>query len=661
MKTMILLRLALSYFKGARSFVLDAEGKEVRVYGTNEAGKTTLFDAFLWLFFHKDSENKADFGIKTLDNGKPLHNLEHSVEGSFLIDGRRRTFKKVFKEKWQQKRGTATSEFSGHTTDYFIDGVPVSKKEYDEEVQSIVSEDVFKLLTNPFHFHDHMHWRDRLKMLLTVCGDVSDEDVINGTSSLKGLLAILDGRSIEQHRKMIAARQTQINDELKLIPVRINEANRSMPELPQEGEQFYRAIIGNIREIIEQKQAEISRIQSGGEVTVKQNRIREIEGELLQFKNDLQGNTLEIVAAKRRGVDRTKRDIEEIRFDIESKQNRIKRNNENIQNYESERENLRARWTKRNDEQFEAHGHDETCTTCGQAMPADRIAEAHRKAEESFNISKARDLEAISTKGKNARTECERLQQENKAHESEIDQLFAKLEHERTNLAASEQSLAESETSVTDVESHPEYTAKRSEIAAIRAEIAALQESTVQAVAGVKSEIDDHQRHIAELERESAKFELAESTKARIAELEQQEKELAAEFERLAHELFLTEEFTRAKTAMLEGRINSKFKLARFKLFKEQINGGLEDTCVATYKGVPFDAGLNNAARINVGLDIINTLAEHFEVVVPIYVDNAESVVELIETVGQKISLIVSEKDKKLRVETIGEVMKEAV
>lgn len=128
MKTLKLLRLALDYFKGAISFVLDAEGKEVRVYGTNEAGKTTLFDAFLWLFFHKDSQNKADFGIKTLQNGKEMHNMEHSVEGSFLIDGRRRTFKKVFKEVWSKKRGSASTEFSGHTTDYFVDGVPVSKK-----------------------------------------------------------------------------------------------------------------------------------------------------------------------------------------------------------------------------------------------------------------------------------------------------------------------------------------------------------------------------------------------------------------------------------------------------------------------------------------------------------------------------------------------------
>lgn len=46
-------------------------------------------------------------------------------------------------------------------------------------------------------------------------------------------------------------------------------------------------------------------------------------------------------------------------------------------------------------------------------------------------------------------------------------------------------------------------------------------------------------------------------------------------------------------------------------MFAEQINGGLQEVCETTYKGVPFSS-LNNAARINVGIDIINTLSTHY-------------------------------------------------
>jgi hypothetical protein len=661
MKEMRLLRLVLEYFKGARNFTLDAQGKEVRIYGTNEAGKTTLFDGFLWLAFHKDSNNKAEFGIKTLEKGKALHNLEHAVEGSFLIDGRRRTFRKAFKEKWTKTRGSASTEFSGHTTDYFVDLVPVSKTEYDAEIRQIVSEDIFKLLTNPFYFHEHLHYKDRLKVLLEVCGDVSDEEVISGTKKLKGLSEILDGRSTEQHRKMVAARQTKINDELKDIPIRISEANRSMPELEGLDDIAIAARLQTLGEEMEAKRAEISRIQSGGEVTVKQNRIREIEGELLLLKNQLQGVTLEIVAARRRGVSSIQREIDEIRFDIDSKKNKVSRNVGTIQRLESEANDLRERFGKRDAAVFNGHGPNDNCSACGQTLPAEQVEEAHKKAEEAFNLSKSRDLEAIRAQGKTAVSESERFQTENKTLESEIDQLFARLDQERKNLELSNASLAESEASVTDVESHPDYIAKRSEIATVRAEIQSLQKSVESSVSAVRLEMSVLSTDSSSLQQDLAKFSLAEKARERISELDDQEKALAAEYERLAHELYLTEEFTRAKTAMMEERINSKFKLARFKLFKDQINGGLEDTCVATYKGVPFDSGLNNAAQINVGLDIINTLSEHYGVSVPIFIDNAESVVELIETAGQKVSLIVSEKDKHLRVETVGDSMKEAV
>ena len=73
--------------------------------------------------------------------------------------------------------------------------------------------------------------------------------------------------------------------------------------------------------------------------------------------------------------------------------------------------------------------------------------------------------------------------------------------------------------------------------------------------------------------------------------------------------------------------------------------------CKTIYEGVPYDEGLNNAARINVGLDIINTLSEHYGIRAPIFVDNAEAVTKLNETDSQLISLIVSEQDKTLRVE----------
>ena len=174
-----LLSLKLKNFKGIKSLELKADGEDLKIYGENATGKTSIYDAFLWLLFDKDSQNKADFAIKTLDkDNNVIHHLDHEVEGTFDVGGEQIVLRKVYRERWVKKRGSATEEFSGHERDHYIDGVPVKKREYDERVAQVAPEDRFKLLTSPTYFNEQLHWQDRRQALLEVCGDISDEDVI---------------------------------------------------------------------------------------------------------------------------------------------------------------------------------------------------------------------------------------------------------------------------------------------------------------------------------------------------------------------------------------------------------------------------------------------------------------------------------------------------
>ena len=70
------------------------------------------------------------------------------------------------------------------------------------------------------------------------------------------------------------------------------------------------------------------------------------------------------------------------------------------------------------------------------------------------------------------------------------------------------------------------------------------------------------------------------------------------------------------------------------------INGGVEECCETLYNGVPYSTGLNTGHKIIVGLDIINTLSEHYGFRPPIFVDNAESVTDLPEMQAQVIRLV---------------------
>ena len=256
-------KLVLTNFKGIKSFTLDAQGQDVNIWGDNATGKTTLYDAFLWLLFDKDSQNRKDFEIKTIGpDGEYIHGLDHSVEATLEIDGAEiLTLKKVYMEKWTKKRGSPKAEFTGHTTDYYIDGVPVKKSDYDAKIASIADENIFKLLTSPKYFNEQLHWQERRKLLLQVCGDISDGDVIASDSSLTQLPAILGNRSIDDHRKIIAARRTEINKELERIPVRIDEVQRGLPDIAGIDQAGTAARIAKLKEEIKAKQEQLVRLE----------------------------------------------------------------------------------------------------------------------------------------------------------------------------------------------------------------------------------------------------------------------------------------------------------------------------------------------------------------------------------------------------------------
>lgn len=655
MKQITLISLTLRNFKGLRDFVLDADGKNISAYGDNATGKTTLFDGFVWILFGKDSQNRTDFEIKGLDeNGKVVeHGLQHEVEAILMVDRRRRSFKKVFAEKWTRKRGQAAAEFGGHTTDYYVDGVPVKQGQYKAEIDALISEDIFKLLTNPAYFNEILKPDARRKVLLDVCGDMTDAEIIQGNKQLAPLADILGDRSLEDHRKVIAARRSEINKELDKIPVRIDEARRSMPDVSDLDAELLQEDIDTMRGRVDAKTAELQRIHSGGELSSKEIRLREINAELAEIKQVIQADGLQAVAVQRGWIGQLKGEASELQSRLNTVQRGAERYKGLITRADSQVNRLRAEWTSLDSLQYPVHEHqhDANCPTCGQTLPDDQVQSAKDKALEAFNLDKSKRLEAISADGKLAAAEKNELENSLKELESEMGKLQEEIASKAAEVMAAEATLQSLQTNIADPADNTKYQSKQREAETVRAEIEQLRSSAADAIGKVQAEIRLIRAQVDDLEADKAKLAAVSATEKRIAELSEEERKLAGEFEKLEHELFLTEEFTRTKVSLLESKINSKFKFARFRLFEEQINGGLKDVCKTLFNGVPYEGGLNNAARINVGLDIINTLGQHYGFSAPIFVDNAEAVTQLISTDSQVIRLVVSEDDKKLRLE----------
>jgi DNA repair exonuclease SbcCD ATPase subunit len=664
---MRLISLSLNNFKGIRNFTLDAQGEDVSGYGDNATGKTTLSDAFMWLLFDKDSANRKDFEIKTLGpDGKPEHGLDHSVEAVLeLEDGSHLALKKVFKEKWTKKRGSATAEFTGHTTDHFIDGVPVKKGEYDARIANIASEDIFKLLTSPTYFNEHLHWQDRREILLQVCGDISDGDVLDSLATLQNkdqmlaLTNILNTRSLDDHRKIIQARRTEINKELDKIPVRIDEADMAKPDISTvNNPKALQADIKVVKESIKKENEKLARLESGGEVAEKTKKLREIEAEILNLTSKARAENVEKIKELQAKASDIQMRIVNHTSMVNSIEETNRDRNRQILLLTEQKEKLRKKWYQQAQEEFEPPEQSNICPTCGQPIPEEQLQAAIEKAKTEFNLRKAEQLESINAEGKQLKAQIEELRQKIADAEkiaAESEENIRPLKTELDSIEAQIEALRREESIKYDPEIR-ELTEKK---ATIEQEIESLKAGNTEAREKVVDGIQELEEILSTLEECQAKVKMRKSLDDRIEKLKAQEKKLAAEYERLEGELYLTEEFIRQKVSLLEEKINSKFEMARFKLFNVLVNGAVEECCETTYQGVPFGS-LNNGARINVGLDIIRTLAKHYNFYPPIFIDNREAVTSLIDMGDQQvISLIVSEKDKELRVEIEGEKEKE--
>ena len=628
-------RLLLQNFKGIKYLEINADGTNLKIYGDNATGKTTVFDAFTWVLFGKDSLGRSDFGIKTQDeNGNVIHNLEHTVECELAIDNSILTLKKIYAEKWTKKRGSAEADFSGHETKHFINEVPSTKKEYEQKIAMYIDESLFKTITNPLYFNEHLKWQDRRAILLSLCNEnISDEDILARSPEFSPLLDELKGRTVQEYSKIIKGKQTAINDELKAIPQRISEATLAIPEVV-EIDEIEKA---NIEKKIADLNDEILVIKNGSGAIDTESELRELR----EKKRRMESSKCDVSALNQELFD-AKINLKNTESEINSCRQRIVTLNTYIEYLTKQADALRKDWHEVNGKQYTDSG---ICPTCGQSLPEEQIEAAKVK----FNTTRAETLETITDKGKRVKAEIEEREKHRIAEAEKIDNLQAKANEYTAEINRLTASIEKAKAEFEDL--------RLNELIAINEHIAEVEKKAHNSTDDIQSKIYPIQEQIVtekaklvEIDKAIASRDLAERQKQRIAELSADEKRLAGEYAELDKIAFLVDKFTKYKVDLLSEEINSHFQYAKFKLFDEQINGGIAECCETTYKGVDY-SDLNNAARISVGIDIINTLCKLNDKFAPVIVDNAESVTSILPTTSQMICLVVSADDDALRVE----------
>ena len=635
MRKILLKNMKLRNFKGISSLDIAFNLTDTNIYGRNATGKTTIVDAFMWLFFNKDSKGSADFDIKTKTaEGNYVHNLEHTVEAIIEVDGTETKFMKLYKEKYTKQRGSTTATFTGHTTDYFVDDVPKKKKEYEEIVNQLLDSKFFQIITDPLYFNEKMKWQDRRKLLIDICGDVSDELVISSNDELAPLIGVLGTKSIDDYRLQLKSQMKPINEELKAIPIKINEANLAIPkEVGEVDEEKLVFINSHIQELESKKASALS----GGAIAEKETELIKLKNKKLLLENEVPNSKKlkdELYALENQ-KSLLEREIQRTVGDIAFKESQQKSN-------EEQRSDLRKRYIELNSMEYDES--QNTCPECGQLLPQEKIS----MFMENFNIGKSDKLESINARGVE-------LKQEYEKRADEITILSNDVELKKKELNTLQIAINDKQKEIDDIqnvfkaEQRQKTNKVNKQIVVIEQEIAALKNDVQTVIDGIDEDIQVWKQQRAEIESIKAKNNLAEVQKKRIAELEAREKELAKDYSDKDQALYLTDLFIKTKINMLTEKINKHFELCNFKLFEEQINGGLNEVCEITVDGVSF-SDLNNAMKINAGLDVINTVCNYANSYAPIFIDNCEAVNQTLQTNSQQIRLYVTDSDEYLRV-----------
>ena len=634
-------RLRLENFKCHKSLTLDFMGGNASIYGDNATGKTSVYDALTWLLFGKDSSGNGEknIEIKPLDASGEVkdHDAVTEVEAALQVNGEDVTLRRTYQEVWTTRRGSSEAVYSGNTSEYYVDGVPCKKNAFQDRVNELVSEDTFRMLTSVSYFARDISWQERRAVLFRVAGVMDDADILATNDAFLPLVDNMGRLSLEDYKKKLLSEKKGLVGARTEIPARISECEKTIADVKQLDFTQAKAELEILQAKQESVSAQIVALEHDSAADQKRREIREAQLEL----SKLEAENKAYKASQTAGAPNVKelqRNVTVLTTKVISKKRMLDTVERSISSYDDQIAASRKRWISTNSETFTGG----SCPTCGQNLPA-----AQRKAaEDAFEAQKnhrLREIERTANGMKEAKADAEQR----------IADLHAEIAEAEQELSKVSDTLATAEAAKVEPKDMDEYAENahsiQTRINALSGELADILQGSSVVRDQLRREKEELSDQIAEQMAIVNKESLLEYSRSRVELLREDAKKTAEKLEAIESMLFLMDEYSRYKTRFVEDSINGMFRIARFRLFREQANGGVEDRCDVVLDGVPY-ISVNNGAKINLGIDIINTLSEAYGVKVPLFVDNAESVTKLEASSSQIIRLVVSENDKELRI-----------
>ena len=631
--------LDIKNFKGIHSMHFVFHSGMNSIYGENGTCKTTVYDALVWLLFGKDSHGNTNFEIKPngLSDG-----VMPEVTAVLSVNGEELQLRKTLREKWERPRGSAVARFAGHTVDYTVDDVPRKEGEYKRIIAGYIDEKIFRLLTDVYAVSLKMSWKERRALLAEVCELPDDMKLLSGAPQFAELADAVGRRTVDDYKAALMEQRKGANATLNTLPIRIDECERSVSDLAALPFEQARQTSEALQKDQERVQVDLAKLDGDTLLAKAENERDALNNQLRELENENRAHRDSQYVPCEDETPTLRQSVRDAQNTLDAAVKECNELRDRIGGGEKRLDEYRARWREIDKEQFTGG----TCPTCGQTLPAAELEAAKQRFETSKQDRKNGLLEDSKLLKEDIAALKERLQQK----EDSLPGLQA-------DSAAAEKALKEYVAPAAPViEDLPDYKRRKDAIQRSIDDVCRRIERLHTDKQAERDRLESEYREITAkiLENDAvlAKEQQLTDTRRRVTELQEEQRSCAAQVEEMDRMIEMCEEFARYRVQSINDSINRKFKLTRFRLFREQINGGLADCCdVTDINGIPLDTNVNDAMKVNIGLDIIDTLSAHYGVRVPLFIDNAESVTHLHEIDTQIVRLVLSEQDKELRLE----------
>ena len=612
-----------------------------KISAMNGIGKSTIANAYMWLFFNCDYELRDNQTVRREVDGKTIDDVDVSVTAVIDMNGKEITAKKVQKRTYR-KDGTSCKD----DNKYFINDVPKTLKDFNAYFE--LDMNVWKMCTSVNAFLSQKP-ADMRSYLFSLVSEVTDVQVANSNKELKELVPLLEKYKAEELLAMNKATKSKVSKELPILDGQIKEKERDI-QIKSDIDVSDLELLRN--SLKEQIKANTEKQTDNDKLIVEYDKD---SSDILNLKfelSDMSRKANEENAKARRDIENKISDkqflVSKTEKTITDTENNITYQKTTVDIINKQLLDIRDKWKAENERKF-----DKTsliCSYCGQEYPEDK----KEQLRADFYRHKAEELKTITNNGNLIKSKLDENKKILEDLQKELQQHKESLEMLNTAIADLEKQLAELPQEI-DVSATEEYKALEQQIS--EKEQAMNKANYISTVkAELKAHENDLRQQLAECEGEIAKSDTT-ADEERHSELKKKKLDMEQSKTDCEKILDMLDELDKTKNELLTNQINSHFSLVQWKLFDNAKNGNYKSVCIPMVDGKSILTTMSNKGNRILGrIDICKSIQKISGINCPIWLDDTENldtvnqsrVADMVDS--QLIMLLVND-NKELKVE----------